>query len=181
MHPDRRALLEVGELRASLVKLQLSVRRQRRQVTCSAGLQCKVRIERTCQARPSLNRRRTHATLPNTPSSCVALLPRTPQVLQRCGWRVLLRDVEELRAALRELNGHPSFAQLCRFVSECALTSSTPIGTHGHSPEAAAAVQEQQAQQQRPACSHASAQTAADASLSTAGATCGPLRASNRQ
>lgn len=122
-------------------------------------------------------------------SQNVSALPPLPsmQLLQRCGWRVLLRDMDEVRGAVRELSSHPTFPELSQFVSECVRTSAVPLGTHGHSPEAAAAAAAQQAaaqaarRQQRSACSHASVQTRDGGSRSTVGSVWGTLQPSNRR
>lgn len=121
----------------------------------------------------------------------LSALPRLPpmQLLQRCGWRVLLRDMDEVRGAVHELSSHPTFPELCQFVSECVRTSAAPLGTHGHSPEAAAAAAAQQAaaqaarRQQRSAGSRASVQTCDGGSRLTVGsvqARCGPATADDR-
>ena len=62
-----------------------------------------------------------------------------PQVLQRCSWRVVLLDDSELRCALADLGTHPSFDWVCRLVTTCARCNHAPLGSHGHSPECAAA------------------------------------------
>jgi hypothetical protein len=63
------------------------------------------------------------------------------QVLRRCNWRVLLRDTEELCAALADLGTHPRFFDLCDVVQRCAEERLVPLGTHGPSPAAEAAAQ----------------------------------------
>lgn len=60
------------------------------------------------------------------------------QVLDRCQWRVLLRDRDEVFAALADIGCHPDFERLCAFVRDCAAFGVTPMGSHEHSPAAEA-------------------------------------------
>jgi len=62
------------------------------------------------------------------------------QVLKRCGWRVVLREQAEVQAAHQALAAQPDYLRLCAYVRECARSRCTPLGTHGHSREAEAAL-----------------------------------------
>jgi hypothetical protein len=51
---------------------------------------------------------------------------------------VLLRDRDEVFAALADIGCHPNFERLCAFVRDCAAFGVTPMGSHEHSPAAEA-------------------------------------------
>ncbi|PRW45039.1 type 12 methyltransferase [Chlorella sorokiniana] len=66
-------------------------------------------------------------------------------VLERCNWRVLLRDRQELQAAMDELESDRSFPRLCDHIADCAEEGVLPLGSlppagSPQSPRAAAAV-----------------------------------------
>lgn len=85
---------------------------------------------RAAQAQGEGSRRHPHA---------AAALSPPAQVLQRCGWRVVLRDDGELRQALADLQSCPLFHALVSHTLECAHAHGSSWAAAGPRPAAAKA------------------------------------------